>query len=168
MRLSVKYAENSVPAGLTDPIASQPQSLDGKPAHEAGKIAMPDNTKRILVVDDDEYLRPLICRALKQAGYSDVTEANDGREGLELCGKTQFDLVITDIIMPEMDGMDVIFSLQKKSPGTRIIAMSGGGRIDAEKYLRIARIAGAGILEKPFSLPKLLEMVAREVGGGKI
>jgi CheY-like chemotaxis protein len=124
---------------------------------------MPENTKRILVLDDDDTLRALICRALKHAGYSEVTEANDGREGLQLCGKNHYDLVITDIIMPEVDGMEVIFSLQKTKPDTRVIAMSGGGRIDADNYLRMARAAGTSVLQKPFELPHFLEMVAREL-----
>lgn len=121
---------------------------------------MADHNKRILVLDDDEALRSLICRALAGAGYTEVVGAKDGREGLKQLAESKFDLVITDIIMPEADGMEVIFTLLKNNPETRVIAMSGGGRVDADNYLRVARAAGANILKKPFALSELRELVA--------
>jgi DNA-binding response OmpR family regulator len=123
---------------------------------------MPVSMPKILIIEDDNMLRSMVSRVLKQYGYLDVVDVADGRDGLKLCQESKFDLVITDIIMPEVDGMEVIFTLQKSFPGTRIIAMSGGGRVDAEKYLRVA--SAASILKKPFEIPELVRMVARLTG----
>ena len=124
-------------------------------------MSAPDQNPRILVVDDDEMLRKLICRALTQAGFPDVTTASNGQEGLDWCARQRFDLIICDILMPEMDGLEMIFAVRKQYPDTRIIAMSGGGRLDAKNYLRLATTIGVDTLEKPFDTAVLIQMVKR-------
>lgn len=114
---------------------------------------------RILVIDDEESLRSLLRRALARAGH-EIVEAGDGREGLGVAQVTPVDLVITDIIMPEMEGIDFILHLHRSSPTTPIIAMSGGGRIRPDGYLKTAQLAGARrTLTKPFTIAELLAAV---------
>lgn len=119
----------------------------------------------ILVIDDEESLRSLLRRALARAGHDSI-EAPDGKAGLKLAKETRFDLVITDIIMPEMEGIDFILHLHRISPGTPIIAMSGGGRIRPEGYLKTALLAGARrALTKPFTINELLAVVDECLAG---
>lgn len=117
--------------------------------------------KQILVVDDNQAIRTLLCQTLKQAGFENVTVASDGREGLDLCAKSHFDVVICDILMPEVDGLEMIFALRKSSPTTHIIAISGGGQVDEKVYLDIASKGGADTLEKPFDPDVLIEMIRK-------
>ncbi len=81
---------------------------------------------RILIIDDDDNIIRLLNRILKNAGY-DVIEAVNGREGLKVFKKDQIDLVITDIFMPEKEGMETVVELQMINPEIKIIAISGGG-----------------------------------------
>jgi len=95
-------------------------------------------------------------------GY-DVTEASGGEEGIEMFHKNPADLIITDIIMPDKEGIETIMELKKDFPGVRIIAISGGGRIGAEYYLDMAEQLGAvRTFAKPVDLKELLEAV-REI-----
>lgn len=85
-----------------------------------------------------------------------VTETCDGKKGLAQQALAPADLVLTDLIMPEKEGIETIIELRKKWPDVKIIAMSGGGRATAANYLGIARRVGAGaILNKPFSHDEL-------------
>jgi DNA-binding NtrC family response regulator len=124
---------------------------------------MTDAAQRILVVDDEENIRLVVSAALFSAGFSQVTGAADGREAARLCTSTKFDLVITDILMPETDGLELILTLRKNQPGIRIIAMSGGGSIDAGTYLKMAEQCGASILLKPFKVADLVNLVRQEM-----
>jgi len=92
-----------------------------------------------------------------------VVSANDGRKGLELYRKSQFDLAITDIIMPEKDGMQVIQEIRASAPRVRIIAISGGGRrVGSTDCLRIALHLGASdTLQKPIDPDQPVENVGR-------
>jgi len=106
----------------------------------------------ILVIDDD----PSICLALqlvlKQLGHKAIT-AGDGRSGLATYRSTKFDLVVTDIIMPQMEGIETVMALRRCCPTVKIIAMSGGGRCGADEYLSLACKLGAKrTLTKPFSM----------------
>jgi DNA-binding NtrC family response regulator len=117
----------------------------------------------VLIIDDDQALCRVLCKALSEAGYEAVG-ALDGTVGLKLYSQKKFDLVISDIVMPNCDGVELIMALRKMDPKVAIIVMSGGGRISAENYLRIAAAFGvSGVLRKPFTMPSLLEMVRREI-----
>jgi DNA-binding response OmpR family regulator len=119
--------------------------------------------KRILVVDDNKFLSNAICSALKRAGL-ETAEAPDGRVGLKLHSEGKFDLIITDIIMPEIDGVELISALRKKDPSLSIIAMSGGGLMRPHDYLQIAISLGVeSVLCKPFTLCDLIALVTREI-----
>lgn len=114
---------------------------------------------RILVIDDDEQMRVLLRQVMEWAGY-DVLEAGDGREGMQKQRKHRADLVITDLIMPEQEGLETITSMKREFPDLRIIAISGGGRIGPEAYLPAARELGADrVFSKPFDVRELAETV---------
>src|SRR5688572_8539872 len=113
----------------------------------------------ILVVDDEPELRDLIGRVLVDAGHR-VTCAENGEQASRLISGERFDVVLTDVIMPEKDGMQVITELRRKHPEVRIVAMSGGGHVSREQYLKIAKGLGAhALLQKPFSNDELMQVV---------
>ena len=114
---------------------------------------------RILVVDDDDQLREMLRKMLEKAGY-EVIEAADGKEALNLQEKSPSDLMITDIIMPEKEGIDTIMDFRMNYPQVRIIAMSGGGRIGPTEYLDMAEKLGADkTFAKPFSSKAMLATI---------
>ena len=109
----------------------------------------------ILVIDDNRQLRDLLGDTLSKKGYT-VTRASDGAEAFAAIAQTKFDIVITDLLMPEKDGIEVIGELRRKQPSARIVAMSGGGRGSRAHYLEMATGLGAhAILGKPFSVSEL-------------
>ncbi len=111
---------------------------------------------KILLVDDDEQFRRMLQRTLERAGHS-VVPASNGQEALDLFESAAPDLVLTDLIMPEREGLETILALRKRWNFSRIIAMSGGGRGAAEDYLLAARQLGVGsTLAKPFATGDLL------------
>lgn len=113
----------------------------------------------ILLVDDDPAIRKVFTKILKKAGH-EVVCAENGQEGLELCQNNSFDLIITDMLMPVKDGLKMIMELDRVFPETRIIAVSGGGVIEAERYLRLAGTIGVKkSLTKPVSKTDLLTAV---------
>lgn len=116
----------------------------------------------VLVADDVRDLQELIALWLVEAGHV-VTTASNGREVIQLVQAQPFDLLITDILMPDVDGWDAIASVHRLRPEMRILAISGGSReMPASAVLRVAQGAGAiGLLKKPFSRVDLLEAVAR-------
>ncbi|MCW5211501.1 response regulator [Desulfobulbus sp. TB] len=115
--------------------------------------------RKILVIDDDEQMRKLLCRAMEYAGF-EVKAAADGRKGLYLFEEGFYDLVITDLIMPEQEGMETITFLRKNYPQVKIIAISGGGRIGPETYLPAALELGANrAFAKPFSIDQIINAV---------
>ena len=106
---------------------------------------------KLLLVDDHEELRDLQAEYLEQAGH-EVIKASNGLEAIILLQHESFDLVITDVVMPRKQGMEVILYVHENCSETPIIAVSGGGRVGAEDYLSIARTMGAqATLLKPFS-----------------
>jgi len=120
---------------------------------------------RILLIEDDQTLRRALRIALERTGLA-IAEAGDGREGLSLFRKQNFDLVITDLIMPEMEGMETIRALRTLSPQLLIIAISGGGKGSAENYLNLAQHFGANLaFAKPFELDALCGAVAQLLAG---
>jgi len=114
---------------------------------------------RILVIDDEPSVRELLCAMLVEDGY-DVAEAADGKVGMKLFRESPADLVITDLIMPEKEGIETIMELRRYFPEVKIIAMSGGGIIDPEDYLCMALGVGAHrVFEKPFGVAEMLNAV---------
>jgi YesN/AraC family two-component response regulator len=114
---------------------------------------------KILIIDDEPYILLMLKKMLERAGYQ-VDLASNGREGMALFEKDSADLVITDIIMPDKEGLELIIEMKKKSPELKIIAMSGGGRISPESYLECARHFGAEkVFQKPFKQKELVTAV---------
>lgn len=114
---------------------------------------------RILLIDDDELIRITLSRSLTDAGHL-VTLAGDGAEGLDKFARAPFDLVITDIIMPEREGIETIIKLRQHKERIAVIAISGGGRQGNLDFLKAAREFGAdSTLSKPFTGPELLAAV---------
>ena len=108
--------------------------------------------KRILVIDDDPIMRDTIKDILQFEGYS-VADAADGKEGMELMQNEQFHMIVTDVLMPEKDGIEVIIEAKNRYPDVKVIAISGGGYISAENYLKMARDLGASAtVVKPFDI----------------
>jgi DNA-binding response OmpR family regulator len=95
---------------------------------------------------------------LRHVGHT-VIEANNGKIGLELFNKGKADLVITDMVMPEMEGFEVLTEVRKRQPSVKVIAMSGGGLRKPVDNLRMAGHMGARILSKPFSTDELIAAV---------
>ena len=114
---------------------------------------------RILIIDDDESVRFSIRHALKSIGH-EVAEAENGNQGIALQQDQSFDLVITDIIMPETNGFETIRELKRKHPSLPVIAISGGGRFKSSDYLDVAKMFGVEIvLAKPFTAPELFKSI---------
>lgn len=121
---------------------------------------------RILVIDDDDQMRVLLRQVMEWAGY-EVEEAENGREGMQKQRRQPTDLVITDLIMPEQEGLETIGLLRKEFPRTKIIAISGGGRIGPEAYLPAAQELGADrVFSKPFDVRELAGAVKELIGHG--
>lgn len=117
---------------------------------------MAQSLGRILLIEDDPQIRKLFKIKLSSEGY-EVIDAPDGKEGLRLYRMEIPDLVITDLVMPVKEGIEVITELKKDFPDVRIIAISGGGRNNPEIYLNIAKHLGAQkIFTKPVDWPELI------------
>lgn len=115
----------------------------------------------ILVADDEACLRRVLVHALEMHGHQ-VSEAQDGVEALNLYSVTKHDLVITDLIMPEMEGLEAIAELIRRNPAQRIIAITAGGRGSFLGYLKLAKSFGAkAVLAKPFTLEELKTVVTQ-------
>lgn len=118
---------------------------------------------RILIVEDTRLMRDSLVDVLTASGH-DVTTANNGVEAVDMIGEgATFDIIITDIIMPEMDGIQAILEIQTMQPDTRIIAISGGSaRMEKAQGLETAsRLGAVAVLEKPFEVDALLAAVEK-------
>jgi DNA-binding response OmpR family regulator len=116
--------------------------------------------KKVLIVDDDESVRRMLAALLEASGY-EVAQASNGREALNRADTLEADIILTEIVMPEMEGLQLIQELLQLNPGLRIIAMSGADR--AESYLATAKSLGAkATLTKPLTAGELLQTL-REV-----
>jgi CheY-like chemotaxis protein len=114
---------------------------------------------RILLVDDDESFRPMLQATLERFGH-EVTAAKNGNEAIARYRERPADLVITDLVMPDKEGVETIRELRRETPPARIIAMSGGGRNNPSVYLTLASQLGAArLLAKPFSHAELLDAI---------
>ncbi len=113
----------------------------------------------ILVIDDDEIVNAMIVQLLMEAGY-DAEGARDGHLGILRLKSTPFDLVITDIVMPEKEGLETIIEIRKMNKTIPIIAISGGGKVNADQYLNMAKNLGADYaLKKPIENEHLIGAV---------
>lgn len=119
----------------------------------------------ILVVDDRPDVLGFVCAELESAGYA-VQAAENGRQALEKQGEQPADVMLVDIFMPEMDGLETIDQVRARFPRTRIVAMSSGAR-GLQDYLKVARDIGAdATLQKPFARDELLQVLKTVLGGG--
>lgn len=116
---------------------------------------------RILIIDDEAMMRDLLVNILEREGYETVT-ASGGKDGIKIYRENPADLIITDLLMPEKDGIETIMELRRDSKDVKIIAMSGGGKIEPETYLQIAKTIGAiETIAKPFDRKELLKTVQK-------
>jgi CheY-like chemotaxis protein len=114
---------------------------------------------RILVIDDDEQVLDMLYESLTREGY-DVLKASNGEQGLRLYREKSVDLIITDIIMPEKEGIETIIELRQDFPNVKIIAISGGGRAGTKDYLQMAKIFGVQrTFAKPVAREQLLDAI---------
>jgi DNA-binding response OmpR family regulator len=121
---------------------------------------------RIPLIDDDHAVRGMLRMTLALMGDV-VIEARNGAEGLAMFHDENVDLLITDIVMPEKEGLEVLMELRHIRPPVKVIAISGGGRKNAVDYLEIAKLMGAGkVLAKPFSNAELVAAIDELLAGG--
>ncbi len=114
---------------------------------------------RILIIEDDDSVRMSLRMALEDANY-EVEEADDGEAGIKLYRQNPADLIITDIIMPEKEGIELITELTEEYPDIRIIAISGGGKVDSDLYLLVSKKVGAiKTFLKPLDINVLVDTV---------
>ena len=115
----------------------------------------------ILIIDDEEIIRVLLRSALQAEGY-EVTEAVNGRQGLALYRRRPVDLVITDIVMPELNGLDMLLELTREFLDAKVIAISGAG--EEKNVLDVAKLLGARqTFQKPFNMSQFLGAVRYEL-----
>jgi CheY-like chemotaxis protein len=139
------------------------------PPHEIGQSSgrenPPDGAKspppvRVLVVDDSEVIRALVSMMLQSAGYA-VVLAGHGRDALAQLREQDVQVVVTDMIMPEMDGLELIAALRALRPELPVIAMSGGSEKSGSCLARATELGASSALAKPFQLQQLLDAVAK-------
>jgi DNA-binding response OmpR family regulator len=115
---------------------------------------------RVLVLEDDAAFGIIIRSALEDGGH-EVVLAADGRIGLRVFGASKFDVVVTDMLMPDMDGVEIVRTLRAYRSAVRIIAISGGGALDHGDLLATAvRLGADATLAKPFAPHALVELVS--------
>ena len=113
----------------------------------------------ILLVEDDKELREMLKMSLLRSGFT-VMEAENGKEAIGHFKPLLTDLVVTDLIMPEEDGLKVVITLRELKPSIKIIAISGGGKVGPGSYLSLAKALGAdAIFSKPFSMNDLVSKI---------
>lgn len=119
---------------------------------------------RILVVDDNTSMRDAVCEMLEEAGY-EVVAASNGTHVAHIQRATPLDLIITDLFMPDTDGLEIIYQFRREYPDVKIIAMSGGGSRGLVELLSVAKKMGARrTLMKPFEWEDLLNAVRDVLG----
>jgi DNA-binding response OmpR family regulator len=122
---------------------------------------------RILLIDDNDVFRTMLRQTLTHFHHT-VIEARNGKEGLKLFSSARADLVITDLVMPETEGLEVLIELRKAHPAAKLIAISGGGRGSGTDYLHMAAKLGANrVLTKPFHHEALLAVINELLATGE-
>jgi CheY-like chemotaxis protein len=123
--------------------------------NDKGRLLM----KRIMIIDDDEQFRTMLKKMLEQNGYTTVEAAN-GERAMKEMERNPADIMIVDIIMPVMDGLETIIHMQREYPFVKLIAISGGGRIEPQNYLNSAEKLGAVCsFTKPIDNQELLSAI---------
>ncbi len=118
-----------------------------------------ERKSRILIIDDEVQIREMLDQMLTREGY-EVASAANGKVGMRLFREDPVDLIITDIIMPEKDGIEMILELRHDFSNLKIIAISGGGRLGPDGYLEMAQKLGAHkTFFKPFNRKEILDAV---------
>lgn len=118
----------------------------------------------ILIVEDDSELREMLALSLTRRKYT-VIEAVNGKDAIVRFKPSITDLVVTDLIMPEEDGLKVIMKLRELKPALKVIAISGGGKAGPGSYLNLARALGAdAVYSKPFSINELVARIEEMIG----
>ena len=114
----------------------------------------------ILLVEDEALVSQTLSTAMESRGHTVVAAAN-GFQGLKKFGEGTYDLVITDIIMPDMEGIGMIMEMRRVTPNARIVAISGGGRTGNVEFLKMARNLGAmATMQKPIRLAQFFNMLS--------
>lgn len=113
---------------------------------------------KILVVDDEPVVRELTVEILRRSGYA-PQGVPSARHALELLDRESFDLVVSDVVMPEMTGVEFLYELRLRQPDLPVILMTGGTK-EPERTTKAVQLGAAGLLYKPFSHAELNEMVA--------
>ena len=122
----------------------------------------------ILVIEDEPQIRELLRRTLERAGH-EVTQAEDGREGLKAQRNRPADLVVCDLFMPNMDGIEVITHLRREFPHIKVIVASGGGFDGTIDLLQAAQILGArAAFHKPYSMKEMVAAVETALNEGRV
>ena|SRR5579864_2284971 len=123
---------------------------------------------KILIVEDDDALRVTLERMIRSAGH-DPKSASGQRQVTDAIAATDYDVVVTDILMPEFDGLEVIRMVRSLKPACPIIAVSGGGNhLPGPKGLQLASAFGADVvLSKPFAMSVLIDAIARVLASRK-
>ncbi|MCP4135936.1 MAG: response regulator [bacterium] len=120
---------------------------------------------KILVIDDDSKFRKMFRQMLEKAGY-EIQEAENGGEGIKIYVEDPADLVITDIFMPEKEGIETIFELKRDYPGIKVIAISGGGKTGDFRFLEYTKEFGVTeIFSKPFEKNVILGKIEEILNG---
>ena len=147
---NVKTFSDSANHGMQDVFQ---QDLDSAVAGEPD-----ERPPAILLIDDEDNFRCALKQVLINAGY-EVVEASNGAEGIRYFYENPADMIITDIIMPEKEGIETILELKKAFPHVKLIAMSGGGWYGTDIDFDMAKKLGAKTIDKPFALQELLDAV---------
>jgi CheY-like chemotaxis protein len=116
---------------------------------------------KVLIVDDDADVRGLVRRVLTKLGH-EVTDVDDGSQALRLLESTAFDVVVTDVYMATVDGMELLVRIQQRGLSVPVVAISGGGYKSRDEVLQMAAASGAvATLDKPFTPDQLRETIER-------
>ena len=120
--------------------------------------------KKILIIEDEPIVRTVLKSMLDEAGY-EVKEASNGDEGIHLFYTFSPQLIITDIVMPVKDGIEVIMEIRETDTTVKFIAISGGGYVASDKYLTLAKALDVSIcMQKPLDLHELIAAVKKLIG----
>ncbi len=116
---------------------------------------------RVLIIEDNEDMRGLLAMALRVEGF-EVATAHNGARALEELDRAPADVIVTDLFMPDKDGIETIEEIRRKHPAAKIVAMSGWQSLQGPDYLDVAREIGAvGTLRKPFEPAELIDIVRK-------